>query len=605
MILSQKIDDQVVQTPFSNQLTESYDVIVVGLGSAGAISAIIAAEKGLRVLAIEKMNCMGGVGTAGGVFTYYYGTKGGKFEEIDKKVADLAKDNNYTPSDGINSELKRYVLEQMAIEAGVEIRYESSITGVLLEGNKVCGIEYFCEEGFKLAGSTVVIDSTGDAYVCALAGCGLSEGRRLDGKPQPYSNVLKVLRGGRVRVAYTDSGYVNPSSAEDVSRAIVQSAVLSTHLKETYEDEVRILRIAPLLGIREGQFIASEEDVTFDHYINDQVTNKPVFYSYSNLDTHSKDIALESDIMQDWLVAGGLWSLNFNVPIPLGSHIPRGFDGILAAGRCIGLDHDMASHTRMQRDMQKSGEVAANAAYLSIKHGVAIKDVDYDELIQLLQHTRCFEAAPALNWLIDPIEIKTELSSESPGIAIWSARRLGVQLEHELISWTQEDGHEHLKKHAAIALALSGNSLALPILREIVRERDSYVPKTSHLYSQARGFAAIYLIGKLRDTHMIPELIDIVEEPTNYDYVSDDKSLVYDRQDIEFQYFSYAWKALLTIGDDCPQHRAVIGQALLRIMNRSDLLLQLSLHGEFGIKFNVVETIKEITRNYLENWKMT
>jgi pyrimidine deaminase RibD-like protein len=603
MILSHKMDDQVIQTPYLGQLNEKYDVIVVGLGTAGAISAIVAAEKGLKVLAIEKMNCMGGAGTAGGVLIYYFGQKGGKFEDVDKKVAELAKLNNYTPSDGVNGELKKYVLEQMAVEAGVEIRYESSITGVLLDGNKVCGIEYFNEDGFGYAESHVVIDSTGDAYVCAIAGCTLSEGRELDGKAQPYSNVLQVLRDGRVRVAYTDSGYVNPSSAEDISRAIIQSALVSTHLKETYDDKARILRVAPQLGLREGRFIVSEEDVSFAHYINEQVTDKPVFYAYANLDTHSKDIALESDAVQEWLVASGLWSLNFNVPIPLGSHIPKGYEGILVAGRCIGVDHDIASQVRMKRDMQKSGEVAANAAYLSIKHGVSIQEVDYDELVNLLQETQCYEVAPQLQWLDDPVEIKTALASEKPGVAIWSVRRLGEQLHKELIAWTEEKGNEPLRKHAAIALALSGNRLALPILRDIVRERDSYVPKTSHLYSQARSFAAIYLMGKLSDVEMISELIEIVEEPTKFNYISDDKSLVYDDQDVTFQYFSYAWRSLITIGEACPAHRDVIGEALIGIMNRSDLLLQLSLHGESGIRFNMVEAIRDITQKYLESWK--
>src|SRR5690606_24112438 len=112
------------------------------------------------------------------------------------------------------------------------------------------------------------------------------------------------------------------------------------------------------------------------------------------------------------------------------------------------------------------------------------------------------------------------------GEAIWSARRLGSELENELTSWIQEDGNDHLRKHAAIALALIGNPLALPILRQIVREKDPFVPLTSKLYSQARGFAAIYLIGKLGDDSMISELIAIVSQPVQHKYISQDRSLV-------------------------------------------------------------------------------
>src|SRR5690606_2141771 len=110
-----------------------YDLIVVGLGTAGAISAIVAAERGLKVLAIDKLNCMGGTGTAGEVLSYYFGSRGGKFEEIDNKVASY-RSELYTPSVGVNGEIKKFVMEQMALEAGVDIRYESSVTGVLLDG---------------------------------------------------------------------------------------------------------------------------------------------------------------------------------------------------------------------------------------------------------------------------------------------------------------------------------------------------------------------------------------------------------------------------------------------------------------------------------------
>jgi hypothetical protein len=524
----------VVQTPVHELAANPYDVIVVGLGTAGAISAIVAAQKGLKVLAIDKMNGMGGSGTLGEVLSYYFGSKGGKFEEIDRKVAEYPKDL-YTPSVGVNGEIKKYIMEQMAAEAGVDIRYESSVTGVLLKGKQVLGIEYFNEDGFQYATSSVTIDCSGDAYVCALAGCALREGRSADGKPQPYSNVLIQYENGRVRNFYTDSGYVNPSSAEDVSRAIVESALLSTHLKETYTEDARWLRVATMLGIREGRFIVSEEDVTFENISKDQVTEQPVFHAYSNLDTHSKDIALESETVQDWLVAGGLWSLNFSVPIPYGSFIPKGFDGILAAGRCMGLDHDMASHVRMKRDAQKSGEIAAVAAYLAINKGVSLRDVAYEDLLPLLQETGCYDGGKALDWLTDPSAIKDGLSGDKPGEAIWSARKLGDQLEQELLSWINEE-NENTRKHSAIALALIGNTQALPVLRQIVRERDPYVPLTSHLYSQARGFAAIYLIGKLGDTQMVPELIDMLDSQAKHKYMSSDRSLVYDNQDIRFQY---------------------------------------------------------------------
>ncbi|MGI2297283.1 FAD-dependent oxidoreductase [Paenibacillus sp. GXUN7292] len=600
MIISHKINDQIVQTPFEDQSSHCYDVIVVGLGTAGAISAIVAAEKGLKVLAIDKLSSMGGSGTAGEVLSYYFGSRGGKFEEIDSKVTSYRSDL-YTPSVGVNGEIKKYVMEQMALKAGVDIRYESSVTGMLLEGTKVLGIEYFNADGFHYPRSSVVIDCSGDSYACDLAGCELREGRSADGKPQPYSNVVVWHEKGRVRNFYTDSGYVNPSSAEDMSRAIVESAIVSTHLKETYTDEKRWLRVATMLGIREGRCIVSEDDITFKNFLDNSETDCPVFHAYSNLDTHSKDIALESEHVQDWLVASGLWSQKFSVPVPYGAFIPKGYDGILVAGRNIGVDHDIASHVRMKRDAQKCGEVAALASYLAIKNGSSIRDVSYVELLELLQDSSCYEEGSIISWLIDPAEIMEGLSGDKPGIAIWSARRLGEPIVNSLLNWVNTE-NENLRKHAAIALGLIGNSQALPVLRQIVRERDPYVPQTSHLYSQARGFAAIYLIGKLGDAQMISDLIDILENAIPYEYESNDRSLVYDDQDIHFQYFSYVWTALLRIGECHPDSRERIEIALHRVLGRSDLSLQFSLHGESGIKHSMQDSLRSIAQNYFESW---
>src|SRR5690606_9173677 len=97
---------------------------------------------------------------------------------------------------------------------------------------------------------------------------------------------------------------------------------------------------------------------------------------------------------QDWSVASGLWGVRFTVPIPLGALIPQGYDGLMAAGRCLAVDHDMAACVRMKRDMQQCGEGAANAAFLSITQGVPLRDVPYADLARLQAESGCLPAAP-------------------------------------------------------------------------------------------------------------------------------------------------------------------------------------------------------------------
>ena len=46
------------------------------------------------------------------------------------------------PVVGLNPEAKKYVCEQALIDSKVEIHYESRVTGVLMEENTVCGIQW-------------------------------------------------------------------------------------------------------------------------------------------------------------------------------------------------------------------------------------------------------------------------------------------------------------------------------------------------------------------------------------------------------------------------------------------------------------------------------
>ena len=43
------------------------------------IAALTLAREGCRVLIVERMNCLGGMGTAGHIEGYYFGSRGGLF----------------------------------------------------------------------------------------------------------------------------------------------------------------------------------------------------------------------------------------------------------------------------------------------------------------------------------------------------------------------------------------------------------------------------------------------------------------------------------------------------------------------------------------------
>jgi len=612
--LWQRIEKRVENSEVGEvEFEDSYDVIVVGLGTAGAMAALAAARQGCSVLGIESLHCMGGMHTAGAIQNYYFGCKGGLFEQVDQQIREQERDG-YPVWGGSSAELKKYHLEQLAREQGIELRYESSVIGVYRCGKQVKGVRWVSPEGVHTAASRVLIDATGNADICAMAGCVTRQGRAIDGKGQPYSNVMEIASANRVGKFYTDSGYLDPTDATAVTQAILDSSTVPPQLREYYDGHDRMLRLTPILGVREGRFIVGEENVTLEAFQNEQFTAQPLFYAYSNLDNHSKDVAFESTQFQDWIVAASLWGLNFSVPIPLGALIPQGFEGLLAAGRCLALDHDMAACVRMNRDMQKCGEAAGTAAALAVRYDTALTAVPYARLCAALGATGCLDAEGlrfvdtsllgngangnaayrTATWLEEIPAIREALAGDKPGIAIWSARRLGTAITPHLRDWAAQNNEPLLRKNSAIALGLQYDAAAMPILREMVRSRDAYVPRSSRKYNQSHGITAIYLLGKLGDREIVPDLLTILEDRAGFCDSPLDGEFIVDDEDFFAQYFTFSLMALVRITQAHPALSGAVRKQINRIVGSGDFALSVTLKGSRELRHPLRETILNV-----------
>lgn len=185
-----------------------YDVVVCGGGTAGVLAALAAAEHGAKTLLLERSCGLGGCMTQGLVQSLhgyrlhqgYMGktpTSDWSMEMIiDNKICmelfnrlqkaggtAFADSHPGDPSlrENIDEEPMMRVLEEMMVEKGVRVLYDSFVFDVVMDGDKITGVIFTNKSGPQVAMGKVVIDCTADSDVCAKAGVdyvvGDSDGR--------------------------------------------------------------------------------------------------------------------------------------------------------------------------------------------------------------------------------------------------------------------------------------------------------------------------------------------------------------------------------------------------------------------------------------------
>jgi len=549
-----------------------YDIVIVGLGTAGAIAAYTAKEEGLHALVLENFPAGGGAGTLGYVLGYYYGYKGGIYRELDEKVKEL--NPHFSTTGGVGAYQKITEIDRQLEKT--DIRYGVTFTDVIRDERKVTGVKWMQNGVCHIAKAKFVIDCTADSAACINAGCEMIGGRDSDGAMQPYSSMQIKHNNGKLGGGYVDNGRMNQYDPDAFGRGIVNSLSSYIHLSQDYSTHI-IIGIAPLIGLREGYKIVGEETVEFGKIIHGGWHRKPVYYGWSNLDNHGKDNALESRLYQDWNTICGMWGWGMCLPIPMGSLIPKGYDGLLAAGRNVSVDHDVAMGLRMKDDCSKSGEAAVRLAALAIKHGIPAREVDVDELREKLfasecikpedeiiriEKQKCDEVYEYPLWCDDDEKIKEGLASDAPAYYMWSSRMLE---KRELLLSLIDSTDENTRTNAALALTMLNESSRriTGILIESAIKRDGYIAKAGRKYIVPRSVAAINALGRIASKEAVQALYGIMADDSFIDELPfEPYDFIVNREDYYFQYRSNIITSLCSIAKAHPEIRGEIKEKL-------------------------------------------
>ena len=188
-----KYISETLQTPVAYEC----DVLVAGGGIAGVSAAVAAARQGAKVILLEKQFLLGGLATAG-LITIYLPLCDGKGHQVSFGLAEelfrlsikygheakypsawleqqckegTAQDRQKQRFEvRFNAQLFAIAMEQLLKKEGVTILYGTAVCGVQVEKDKIASLIIENKSGRSAVKAKSVVDTTGDADICMMAG---------------------------------------------------------------------------------------------------------------------------------------------------------------------------------------------------------------------------------------------------------------------------------------------------------------------------------------------------------------------------------------------------------------------------------------------------
>ena len=430
------------------------DVVVVGGGPGGFASAISAARSGARTVLIERYGHLGGMATGGLVNIFpNLSDIGGKQhlfglnqEIIDrmkaKNAAFCPSEEDFGTTDGevleyylnanmgwfyvrkdpniggrerllytavLDPEVLKAELNEMVVEAGVDLLLHSWGTRPIMEGNAVKGVFFESKSGRQAILAKVVIDSTGDGDIFVGAGAGFDDElqsnfrtalafsywianvdtSRLEdfrkSQPDKFALLMQDLteRGGhsfyfkgllrnQEGVLWFHPMWVKPvaSDAMDVEELTRWSLLGRTGAQITYEflrknmpgcEKCFIMQTAPQLGTQGGRRVIGEYILTDRDMESDEVFDDTIVVLANNDN-------------------GEISARHPSICIPYRCLVPLETDGLLVACRAFSSKASVNQWFNIIPHCIAYGQAAGTAAALAVKAGVQPRRVDYKEL---------------------------------------------------------------------------------------------------------------------------------------------------------------------------------------------------------------------------------
>jgi hypothetical protein len=430
------------------------DVVVVGGGPGGIGSAIAAARSGAKTVLIERYGHLGGMASGGLVNIIpnlsdisgkqrIYGLTMELLDRLDKRggasypkkkdrgIADrravdyyldanlgwfyVRQDHNTGKervlySAVVDPEILKDELNNMVLEAGVDLLLHSWGTRPVMEGNTVGGVFFESKSGRQALLGKVIIDATGDGDIFVGAGAEydnecdnkrrtawlalvfwmanvnirkfdrfkaeqpekfkelMHELAKLDGYPNFFKGILKNQENViwyhcmQPQPQRTDAMDVEQLTKIDIrarKRALITYEFMKKHVPGF--EKCFIMLTAPQLGTQGGRRITGEYTISEKDLETDEVF-KDTIAVLANNDYHE------------------ISAKHPTLCIPYRCLVPKSVDGLLVAGRAFSSADTINESFNIIPHCIAYGQAAGTAAAMVAKAGIQPRKVDYKAL---------------------------------------------------------------------------------------------------------------------------------------------------------------------------------------------------------------------------------
>lgn len=406
---------------------KKYDLIVVGGGLSGVGAAVAGARQGLSVMLIEKSNSLGGALSGSLVFPFCpYRAYGGEVnkllsdgiftemrERYEKKTGEEIKIN-------FDTEYFKFVLDDMVSDENVDVLFHATVYDVKVNERNVKSVMVATKAGSTEIEADFFIDTSGDGDLFYLAGCDYLLGREEDNLCQPMTTCFRLcgvdldkykeeiaslqelykqyrsegkiknprenilifggLPDGMLHFNTTRIVKMDPTNPFDISKAEIEArkqiCEMVDFLKNNSDSfkNCTISSVASQIGVRESRKLRGEHILTANELFDRVMFEDSIALGNYDVDIHSPSGT--GTVMKRF-------DRKYFYSIPYRSLLPKEFDNLLVAGRCISATHEAQSSVRIMPICACLGEAAGTAIGIAKNTNTNTHTLD----VKLLQKT--------------------------------------------------------------------------------------------------------------------------------------------------------------------------------------------------------------------------